>query len=130
MSDVNFKPKGDKVLVLPDPAKNESKIVEMQESEKLRPNTGTVVAVGEGLPEHEYGMNTTVGERVYFPMHSSQYVNVEGVEYLIMRERDLQGNLIREEAVAEEPAAEEVKEEATAEPEAEEKKEEQPKEEE
>lgn len=97
---VNFKPKGDKVLVLPDPKETKVGNIELNARAQKQVRTGTVVAVGDGIDN--IPMTTEIGERVYYPDFITTFIEIDDVEYLIMRERDLQGNLIWEKETDEE----------------------------
>jgi chaperonin GroES len=59
-----------------------------------KPDTGIVVAVGEGkVLENgsKIAMNVKIKDKVIFGKYSGQTVKLDGKEYLIMREEDIFG---------------------------------------
>lgn len=85
---VNVKPLADRVLVEPAAAeeKTASGII-IPDSAKEKPQKGTIVAVGPGKPDEP--ITVKVGDAVLYGKYSGTELNVEGVEYLIMRESDI-----------------------------------------
>ncbi len=85
---LNIKPLADRVLVEPAPAeeKTASGII-IPDTAKEKPQRGTVVAVGPGKKDEP----TTVkaGDTVLYGKYSGTEINVEGTDYLIMRESDI-----------------------------------------
>lgn len=91
-----MKPYGDRILIKPeDPEKVSSGgiIVPDMAGEKALP--GTVVAVGPGYPGPSGFVETItkVGDNVLYPKFSGHTIEVEGEEYVIIRETDLFINL-------------------------------------
>lgn len=85
---VNVKPLADRVLVEPAAAeeKTASGII-IPDSAKEKPQKGMIVAVGPGKPDEP--ITVKVGDAVLYGKYSGTELNVEGVEYLIMRESDI-----------------------------------------
>lgn len=85
---VNVKPLGDRVLVEPAAAetKTASGII-IPDTAKEKPQKGKVVAVGNGKPEEP--MTVKVGDIVLYGKYAGTELNIEGKDYLIMRESDI-----------------------------------------
>jgi chaperonin GroES len=88
MSKVNIKPLADRVLVEPAPAeeKTASGII-IPDTAKEKPQRGSVVAVGNGKKDEP--MTVKVGDSVLYGKYSGTEINIEGKDYLIMRESDI-----------------------------------------
>jgi len=92
MSTVNFKPKGDRVLI--EPAIAETKTasgIYIPESAKEKPQEGIVVAVGPGKKDEP--TTTKVGEKVLYGKYSGTEIKLDGKDYLIVRESDILGEI-------------------------------------
>jgi chaperonin GroES len=88
MSQVNVKPLADRVLV--EPAVAEQKTaggIIIPDTAKEKPQKGTVVAVGNGKKDEP--LTVKVGDTVLYGKYSGTEINVEGKDYLIMRESDI-----------------------------------------
>jgi len=88
MANLNVKPLADRVLV--EPAVAESKTVGgiiIPDTAKEKPQKGTVVAVGPGKKDEP--MTVSNGDTVLYGKYSGTEINVEGKDYLIMRESDI-----------------------------------------
>jgi chaperonin GroES len=85
---LNIKPLADRVLVEPAPAeeKTASGII-IPDTAKEKPQRGTVVAVGPGKKDEP--TTVTVGDTVLYGKYSGTELNVDGVDYLMMRESDI-----------------------------------------
>ncbi|MBS1612909.1 MAG: co-chaperone GroES [Bacteroidetes bacterium] len=88
MADVKLQPLADRVLVKP--AEAETKTaggLYIPDSAKEKPQRGTVIAAGPGKKDEP----TTVkaGDTVLYGKYSGTEVQVDGVDYLIMRESDI-----------------------------------------
>lgn len=88
MADVKLQPLADRVLVKA--AEAETKTAGglfIPDSAKEKPQRGTVIAAGPGKKDEP----TTVkpGDSVLYGKYSGTEVQIEGVEYLIMRESDI-----------------------------------------
>ena len=88
MANVNIKPLADRVLV--EPAAAEQKTaggIIIPDTAKEKPQRGTVVAVGNGKKDEP--ITVQVGDTVLYGKYSGTEINVEGKDYLIMRESDI-----------------------------------------
>ncbi|MFT5337025.1 MAG: chaperonin GroES [Sphingobacteriales bacterium] len=85
---VNLKPLADRVLVEPALAeeKTASGII-IPDTAQEKPQKGIVVAVGPGKPEEP--MTVKVNDTVLYGKYSGTELQVEGKDYLIMRESDI-----------------------------------------
>ncbi|WP_375561904.1 co-chaperone GroES [Bernardetia sp. OM2101] len=88
MADVNIRPLADRVLVAPDAAeeKTASGII-IPDSAKEKPQRGKVIAIGNGKKDEP--ITVKVGDNVLYGKYSGTEINVEGNDYLIMRESDI-----------------------------------------
>ena len=83
-----IKPLSDRVLVLPNPA--EEKTVGglfIPDSAKEKPLMGKVVAVGPGTADIK--MEVKEGDTVLYGKFAGTELNIDGVDYLIMRQNDI-----------------------------------------
>ncbi|MFN8437737.1 MAG: co-chaperone GroES [Cytophagales bacterium] len=88
MSKVNVKPLHDRVLV--EPAAAETKTASglyIPDTAKEKPQRGTIVAVGSGKKDEP--MTVKVGDTVLYGKYSGTELQVDGKDYLIMREADI-----------------------------------------
>lgn len=90
MSNVNFKPLADRVLVEPAAAeeKTASGII-IPDTAKEKPQRGKIVAIGTGKKDEP--INVKVGDQVLYGKYSGTEITIEGTEYLIMKESDIYG---------------------------------------
>ena len=88
MADVNIKPLADRVLVEPAAAEEvtASGII-IPDTAKEKPQKGKVIAVGGGKKDEP--MTVKVGDTVLYGKYSGTELNVEGKDFLIMRESDI-----------------------------------------
>jgi chaperonin GroES len=92
MSKITFKPIADRVLVKPDEAEQTTKGgIIIPDTAKEKPQRGKVVAVGNGKKDEP--MTVKVGDTVLYGKYSGTEINLDGDEYLIMRESDILGSL-------------------------------------
>lgn len=85
---VNVKPLADRVLV--EPAAAEEKTaggIIIPDTAKEKPQKGKIVAVGNGKPDEP--ITVKVGDEVLYGKYSGTELNIEGKDYLIMRESDI-----------------------------------------
>ena len=85
---VNVKPLADRVLV--EPAAAEEKTaggIIIPDTAKETPQKGKIVAVGNGKPDEP--MTVKEGDTVLYGKFAGTEINIEGKDYLIMRESDL-----------------------------------------
>jgi chaperonin GroES len=88
MAQVNVKPLADRVLV--EPAAAEQKTaggIIIPDTAKEKPQKGTVIAIGNGKKDEP--LTVKVGDQVLYGKYSGTEINVEGKDYLIMRESDI-----------------------------------------
>lgn len=90
MSKVNFKPLADRVLVEPAAAeeKTASGII-IPDTAKEKPQRGQVIAVGTGKKDEP--MVVKIGDQILYGKYSGTEINIDGTEYLIMKESDIYG---------------------------------------
>ncbi|MEE9904650.1 co-chaperone GroES [Chlorobium sp.] len=90
---MNLKPLADRVIVKPAPAEEKTKGgLFIPDTGKEKPQYGEVVAVGPGKVAENgqvLDMQVAVGQKVLYGKYSGTEVNVEGEDYLIMRESDI-----------------------------------------
>jgi len=85
---LNIKPLADRVLV--EPAQAEEKTasgIYIPDTAKEKPQKGIVVAVGPGKKDEP--TTVSVGDTVLYGKYSGTEINVEGTDYLMMRESDI-----------------------------------------
>ncbi len=88
MADVKIKPLAYRVVVKA--AEAETKTaggIIIPDSAKEKPQKGTVVAVGPGKKDEPTSVK--VGDSILYGKYSGTEINIEGTEYLIMRESDI-----------------------------------------
>lgn len=88
MASVNIKPLADRVLV--EPAEAETKTASgiiIPDTAKEKPQRGKIIAVGEGKKDEP--MTVKAGDMVLYGKYSGTEINIDGKEYLIMRESDI-----------------------------------------
>lgn len=95
MADFKIRPLADRVIVKPMAAEEKTKGgIILPDTAKEKPIEGTIIAVGPGRitdEGKEIKMNVQVGNKVLYGKYSGTEVNIEGEEYLIMREADIYG---------------------------------------
>lgn len=85
---VNLKPLADRVLV--EPAVAETKTaggIIIPDTAKEKPMKGKVIAVGNGKPDEP--MTVKAGDTVLYGKYAGTEIQVDGKDYLIMRESDI-----------------------------------------
>jgi chaperonin GroES len=88
--DINFKPNEDRILV--EPMEAESKTasgIYIPDTAKEKPQSGKVVAVGEGLQDKPVTVKT--GDQIFYGKYAGTEITLNGKEYLIMRNSDVLG---------------------------------------
>lgn len=90
---MNLKPLGDRVIIRADEAEvTTASGLYLATESKEKPQTGTVVAVGEGKLDkdgNKVEVPVKVGDRVLYGKYGGTEVTVDGEEVLIMRADDL-----------------------------------------
>lgn len=85
---MNVKPLSDRVLILPNPAEEKTAGgLIIPDTAKEKPLAGKVIAVGPGTKE--VTMEVKEGDTVLYGKYSGQEIQVDGKEYLIMRQNDI-----------------------------------------
>ena len=84
---MNIKPLADRVLVLPAPAEEKVGGIIIPDTGKEKPQRGKVVAVGHGTKDEP--MILKENDAVLYGKYAGTEINIEGREYLIMRESDI-----------------------------------------
>jgi len=90
MSKINFKPNEDRVLV--EAAEAETKTssgIIIPDTAKEKPQQGKVIAIGDGLKDKP--VTVKVGDKVLYGKYAGTEINIDGKEYLIMRNSDIFG---------------------------------------
>ncbi len=85
---LNIRPLADRVVI--EPAEADEKTASglyIPDTAKEKPQRGVVVAVGPGKKDEP--TTVQVGENVLYGKYAGTEINVEGQDYLIMRESDL-----------------------------------------
>ena len=88
MADIKIKPLADRVLIEPQEAeeKTASGII-IPDTAKEKPQKGSVRAVGPGTKDEK--MEVKVGDVVLYGKYSGTDLNVDGNDYLIMKQSDI-----------------------------------------
>ena len=85
---MNVKPLSDRVLVLPNPAEEKTAGgLFIPDTAKEKPLAGKVVAAGPGTSEVK--MEVKVGDTVLYGKYAGTEINIEGTDYLIMKQNDI-----------------------------------------
>ena len=81
-------PIADRVLVEPSPAEEKTAGgIIIPDTAKEKPQRGTVVAVGQGKKDEH--MTVKAGQTILYGKYSGTEVQLDGKDYLIMRESDI-----------------------------------------
>lgn len=92
---MNLTPIDDRIIVKPDPLDEKVNGIIIPIAARESETTGTIVAVGPGLPipgtEERVPMNVGVGDKVLYRKFGGSEIIINGDDdtYLIMRERDV-----------------------------------------
>ena len=97
MTDVNFRPLHDRVVVrrVEAEAKSKGGII-IPDTAKEKPQEGEVVAVGTGIRDDKgalVALDVKAGDRILFGKWSGTEVKLNGEDLLIMKESDILGIL-------------------------------------
>ncbi len=85
---MSIKPLADRVLIEPKEAETKtSSGLYIPDTAKEKPQEGRVVATGNGKKDEP--MELKVGDTVLYGKYSGTEINVEGKEYLMMRQSDV-----------------------------------------
>ncbi len=85
---VNIKPLADRVLIEPKEAEEKTASgIYIPDTAKEKPQRGTVVAVGSGTKD--VTMEVKVGDEVLYGKYAGTEINVDGKDYLMMKQSDI-----------------------------------------
>ncbi len=85
---MRVKPLSDRVLVEPKAAEERTAAgLFIPETAKEKPLEGTIVAAGPGTADIK--MEVAVGDTVLYGKYAGQEINVDGVDYLMMKQSDI-----------------------------------------
>lgn len=85
---LSIKPLSDRVVVQPAEAEEKTKGgIIIPDTAKEKPQEGTVVAAGPGKKDEP--TTVSVGDTVLYGKYAGTELNLEGEDYLIMRESDI-----------------------------------------
>ena len=85
---VNIRPLADRVLIEPAPAEETTASgIIIPDTAQEKPQRGIVVAVGPGKPDEP--TTVKVGDSVLYGKYSGSDLQVDGMDYMIMRESDI-----------------------------------------
>ncbi len=85
---MNVKPLSDRVLILPNPAEEKTAAgLIIPDTAKEKPLAGKVVAVGPGTKDIK--MEVKEGDQVLYGKYAGTEVNIDGTDYLIMKQNDI-----------------------------------------
>lgn len=90
----SIKPLGDRVVVKPEAAEEKtSSGLYIPDTAKEKPQRGTVISVGPGRVENgtKIEMSVAEGDTVLYGKYAGTEINIEGEDYLIVRESDILG---------------------------------------
>ena len=92
---MNFKPLGDRILLKPLEAKEQTKGgIVIPDTAKEKPQEGEIIAVGEGKKGDDgklVPLSLKVGDKVLYGKYSGTEITLDGEEYLITKEDDVLG---------------------------------------
>jgi chaperonin GroES len=85
---VNIRPLADRVLIEPAPVEETTASgIIIPDTAQEKPQRGKVVAVGPGRPDEP--TTVKVGDSVLYGKYSGNDLQVDGTDYMIMRESDI-----------------------------------------
>jgi chaperonin GroES len=85
---INMKPLADRVIVAPAAAEEKTKSgIIIPDTAKEKPQRGEIVAVGNGKKDEP--MTVQVGDQVLYGKYAGTEINIDGQDYLIMKESDI-----------------------------------------
>ena len=91
---MNIKPLYDRVIIEPNQDENINKFgIVLPETSQERPQTGTVVAVGDGesIDSDKKGMKVNINDKVLFNKYSGSEIKFENKKFIILRQIDIIG---------------------------------------
>ena len=85
---LSIKPLADRVLIEPGQAEEKTASgIFIPDTAKEKPQKGKVVAVGPGKKDEP--VTVQIGDEVLYGKYAGTEINIEGVDYLMMRESDI-----------------------------------------
>lgn len=88
-----IKPLADRVLVKPlEPKETTKGGIVLPDTAKEKPQEGEVISVGKGRVNQDgkvTPLEVKVGDKVLYGKYSGTEINVDGTDYLILREEDI-----------------------------------------
>jgi chaperonin GroES len=88
MGNINVKPLADRVLVKPAAAEQKTAAgIIIPDTAKEKPMRGEIIAVGQGKKDEP--MTVKVGDKVLYGKYSGTEINIDGEDFLIMKESDI-----------------------------------------
>ncbi|HAG10529.1 MAG TPA: co-chaperone GroES [Desulfotomaculum sp.] len=94
-----IRPLGERVVIKPLPGEEVTKGgIVLPETAKEKPQEGEVVAVGPGrLLDNgtRVSIDLQVGDKILFSKYAGNEIKLDDVEYLIMRESDILGVIVK-----------------------------------
>ncbi len=89
---INIKPLADRVLIEPTATETTTASgIIIPDSAKEKPQKGKVIAVGKGTKDQP--MTVKKGDAVLYAKYAGTELNIEGKDYLILRESDILATL-------------------------------------
>ncbi len=91
---MNFKPLFDRVVVEPNQKENITNAgIVLPETSQERPQTGVVVAVGDGenLDNQKVEMKVKIGDKILFNKYSGNELKLNDKNYIVLRQIDVIG---------------------------------------
>ena len=90
---MKIKPLGDRILVKPLEAKEQTKGgIVLPDTAKEKPQEGKIVAVGEGKKNNEgkvIPLSVKVGDKILYGKYSGTEISIDDEDYLMVREEDV-----------------------------------------
>lgn len=89
---MKVRPIEDRIIIKQDPAQNKMGAFDLADTAKERPRQGTVMAVGSGRRNPAgilIPMICIVGDKVQYGEFAGSNVDIDGSEYVVVRESDL-----------------------------------------
>ena len=90
---MNLKPLYDRVVIEPNREENIVHGIVLPETSQERPQTGVIIAVGDGesVDTDKTDMKVKVGDRVLFDKYAGVELKLDGKVYVVMRQIDIIG---------------------------------------
>lgn len=97
MKKMTIVPMGDRVLIRAEKKENTAGIIIPDNAEKEKPETGMVIAVGQGFRLQDgrtIPLTLSVGDKVIFVKYTPNEIQFEGEELLLIREDNVIARII------------------------------------